>query len=143
MATELLRGKPYTCSALSPIKGKEKVKNEEKETYLFDISKVDQIFDFLVKDKQIKLPKGHKLPPTNQIQNMMYCKWHNSYSHYTNNCTIFHNVIQKALKEGMFKFADKKGASMTIDTNHFPSTTINMVSISAKNKHARKEASSS
>ena len=136
-------GKPYTCPAFTPAKRKDKIKIEENEAYLFDISKVDKIFDFLVKDKQIKLPKEHKLPLMDQIQNMKYCKWHNLYSHYTNNCTIFHNVIQKALKEGRFKLVDKKGASMTIDTNPFPLTTINIISISTENKCARKEASSS
>ena len=45
---ELLGGKPYTCLTLPPAKGKEKVKTEEKEMYLFDISKANQIFDFLV-----------------------------------------------------------------------------------------------
>ena len=143
MAVKLLGGKPYTRPTLILAKGKEKVKTKEKEAYMFDILKADQIFDFLVKDKQIKLLEGHKLPPTDQIQNLKCCKWHNSYSHYTNNYIIFHNVIQKVLKEGMFKLADKKGADMTIDTNPFPATTINMVSILAENKHARKEASSS
>ena len=109
MTVELLGGKPYTSPTLTPAKGKEKVKIEEKEAYLFDISKAYKIFDFLVKDKQIKLLEGHKLPPTNQIQNMKYCKWHNSYSHYMNNYTIFCNVIQKALKKGRFKLVDKKG----------------------------------
>ena len=52
-------------------------------------------------------------------------------------------MIQKALKEGMFKLADKKGGGMTVDTNLFPSATINMVSTSAENKRTRKEASSS
>ena len=51
MATKLLGGKPYTCPTLTPTKGKEKIKIEEKEAYLFDISKVDQIIDFLVRDK--------------------------------------------------------------------------------------------
>ena len=74
MVAELLEGKPYTFLVLTPAKGKQKIKTEEKEAYLFDISKADQIFDFLVKDKQIKLLEGHKLPPTNQIQNMKYCK---------------------------------------------------------------------
>ena len=77
-----------------------------------------------------------------QIQNMKYCKWHNSYSHYTNNYTVFCNVIKKALKKGRFKLANKKGSGMTIDSNLFPSAAINMVSISVENKHARKEASS-
>ena len=87
---------------------------------MFDISKADQIFDFLVKDKWIKLLEGHKLPLADQIQNLKYCKWHNSYSHYMNNCTVFRNVIQKALKEGKFKLVDKKGGGMTVNTNLFP-----------------------
>ena len=64
MAIELLRGKPYTCPTFTLPKGKEKIKIEEKEAYLFDILKIDQIFYFLVKDKQIKLLEGHQLPPT-------------------------------------------------------------------------------
>ena len=39
MTVELLGGKPYTCPTLTLAKGKEKVKTEEKEAYLFDISK--------------------------------------------------------------------------------------------------------
>ena len=74
MAAELLGGKLYTSPALTHAKRKEKIKTEEKQAYIFDISKVDQIFDFLVKDKQIKLPKRHKLPLMDQIQNMKYCK---------------------------------------------------------------------
>ena len=143
MATELLGGKPYTCFTLTLARGKEKIKTKEKEACLFDVSKADQIFDFLVKDRHIKLPKGHKLPPIDQIQNMKYCKWHNSYSHYMNNCTIFRNMIQKVLKEGRFKLADKNGGSMFMDINSFPSATINMVSILAKSKFAKKETSSS
>ena len=109
MVVKLLGHKLYTCPGPTLAKGKEAIETEEKEVYLFDISKVDQIFDFLVKDKQIKLLEGHKLPLRDQIQNMKYCKQHNSYSHYMNNCTVFHNVIQKVLKEGRFKLVDKKG----------------------------------
>ena len=142
MAAELLGGKPYTCPTLTPAKGKEKVKIEKNKAYLFDILKANQIFDFLVKDRYIKFFERHKLPPTDQIQNLKYYKWHNSYSHYINNCTIFCNVIQKALKEGRFKLGDKTRASMTIDTNPFSTATINIVSISVKNKCAEKETSS-
>ena len=39
------------CPTLTYAKGKEKVKMEDKEAYLFYISKADQIFDFLDKDK--------------------------------------------------------------------------------------------
>ena len=47
------------------------------------------------------------------------------------------------MKEGRFKLIDKKGDRMTIDTNPLPLATMNMVSISAENKHTRKDVSSS
>ena len=34
MAAKLLGGKPYTCPPLTPIKGKENIKIEEKDIYL-------------------------------------------------------------------------------------------------------------
>ena len=43
MTAKLLGGKPYTCPALTPAKGKENVKTEEKEAYLLDISKADYL----------------------------------------------------------------------------------------------------
>ena len=100
MAGEFIYAKPYTYPALTPSKGKE-VAKPEKESYLFDISKVDRIFDCLVKDKKIKLPKGHKIPPVDEIKRKKYCKWHHPWMHTTNNFIVFRNAIQKALKEGM------------------------------------------
>lgn len=50
MAAEFVHVKPYTCPALIASKGKE-VAKPKKESYLFDISKVDQIFDCLLRDK--------------------------------------------------------------------------------------------
>ena len=41
---EILKGKPYTCLALRPLKGKEVVRSENKEEYMFDISETNQIF---------------------------------------------------------------------------------------------------
>ena len=106
MITKLVHGKPYTCPALTPSKGKE-VAKLDKEAYLFNISKVGQIFDCLVKDKQIKLLKGHKTPLLEELKGKMYCKWHHSWTHTTNNCTVFMNSIQKALKEERLKLAEK------------------------------------
>ncbi|XP_051135442.1 uncharacterized protein LOC127254393 [Andrographis paniculata] len=54
-AAELVQGKMHTCPTLRLAKGKEV---SPKVTYSFDISKVDQIFDFLLKVKQIKLKDG-------------------------------------------------------------------------------------
>ena len=91
---------------------------------MFDISKANQIFDYLVKDKQIKLLKDHKIPPANEMKGKKYCKWHYSYTHMSNNCTIFRIAIQKALKEGKLKLAEK--GDMLVDTNPF-GLSINMV----------------
>ena len=91
MAAKFIYGKPYTCP-VTPFKVKE-VAKLDKESYLFDIFKADQIFDCLLKDKQIKLPEGHKIPLLNEIKGKKYCKLHHSWTNTTNNCTIFKNVI--------------------------------------------------
>ena len=41
MLIEIICGKPYTCLALTPANGKEIMKVEDKEAYLFEISKAD------------------------------------------------------------------------------------------------------
>jgi hypothetical protein len=33
----------------------------------FDKSKVEQIFDLLLREKQLKLPEGHKFPTTQEL----------------------------------------------------------------------------
>ena len=54
--------------------------------YDFDVSKTEQIFDLLLKEKQLKLPNGHKFPTTQELKGRPYCKWHNSFSHTTKDC---------------------------------------------------------
>lgn len=59
---------PYTCKLLKPSNGKnpmETGKNEKfvTKTYTLDVSKCDKIFDLLVKDGQIIVPRGLKDPP--------------------------------------------------------------------------------
>jgi hypothetical protein len=51
--------------------------------------KCDSIFDYLLQQKQIKLPCGHVIPSSEQLKKYMYCKWHNSYSHATNDVMFF------------------------------------------------------
>jgi hypothetical protein len=34
----------------------------------FDESKVEQIFDLLLREKQLKLPEGHKFPTAQELQ---------------------------------------------------------------------------
>ena len=40
----------------------------ENEAYLFDITKADQFFYHLVKDKQIKFLEGHKISSAEDIK---------------------------------------------------------------------------
>lgn len=85
MHVVIIQGKPYSCPALKAPKGKEVQTSKNKVEYAFDISKVDQIFDHLLKDQQIRLMEGHKIPSAEELKNKKYCKWHNSYTYSTTN----------------------------------------------------------
>jgi len=63
----------------------------------FDMAKAEQIFDLLLKEKQLKLPENHKLPTMQELQGRMYCKWHHSCTHATNDCKELHRQIQSAI----------------------------------------------
>jgi hypothetical protein len=52
----------------------------------FDKSKVEQIFDLLLREMQLKLPEGHKFPTAQELQGRPYCKWHHLFIHNTNDC---------------------------------------------------------
>ena len=85
-ATEFVwpsKAKPYTCDALKPIR-----KNREDEmTFSFDVAKCDRIFDAMLKDKLIRV--SHTLLPFEELKWRAYCKFHNSFSHATNDCNVF------------------------------------------------------
>jgi hypothetical protein len=61
---ELKDGPPYTCKLLRPSNGKnpEEPKNDKNppKTYTFDVSKYEEIFDLLVTDGIILVPKKHE-----------------------------------------------------------------------------------
>jgi hypothetical protein len=52
----------------------------------FDVSKAEQIFHLLLKEKQLKLPEGCKFPIAQELQGRSYCKWYHSFTHTTNDC---------------------------------------------------------
>jgi hypothetical protein len=56
----------------------------------FDESKVEQIFDLLLREKQLKLPEGPKFPTAQELQGRPYCKWHHLFTHNTNDCKEHH-----------------------------------------------------
>jgi hypothetical protein len=52
------KSKPFVCSSLKPASKS----RQDKMCYAFDIAKCDRIFDYLLQEKQIKLPSGHVIP---------------------------------------------------------------------------------
>ncbi|KAG5068559.1 hypothetical protein JHK85_000936 [Glycine max] len=136
MAGEILHGKPYSCLVLKPNKGQGP--SDGKVEYDFDISKAYRIFEHLIKDQQIRLKKGHKIQSLDKLKGKKYCKWHNSYIHFTTNCIVFRKDVHRALKEDHFKLANKGLAKMEVDTDPFPKLDINMVSYEEPSSKSKK-----
>jgi hypothetical protein len=109
------QAKPSACSALQSIR-----KNRQEEVkFTFNVAKCDKIFDELLKNGNIKLT--HTIPPPDELKRRAYCKWHNSFSHATNDCNVFRRQIQSAINEGRLAFQE-----MQVDTQPFPVNTIEL-----------------
>jgi len=80
------KSKPFVCSALKPVPQKNR---QEEIRFTFDVAKCDRIFDYLLQEKQIRLPNNHVIPSPEELWKCAYCKWHNSNSHATNDCNVF------------------------------------------------------
>jgi hypothetical protein len=66
--------------------------------FTFDFSKCDRIFDELLKFGYIRI--NYTLPSADELKRRAYCKYHNSFSHATNDCNVFRRQVQSALNEG-------------------------------------------
>jgi hypothetical protein len=76
--------KPISCSFLKPNGGR-----RDETKYTFDVSKCDRLFDLLLRGGVIRLTEGHVIPNTDILAKKTYCKWHDSYTHTTNECNYF------------------------------------------------------
>ena len=56
-----------------------------------------------------------------ELKRRAYCKYHNSFSHATNDCNIFRRQIQSAINDGRLSFA-----GMQIDKQPFPMNTLDL-----------------
>jgi hypothetical protein len=88
----------------------------------FDESKVEQIFDLLLREKQLKLPEDHKFPIAQELQGRPYCKWHHLFTNTTNDRKELHQQIQSAIEQGRLILGQ---FAMEVDTRSFPG--VNMV----------------
>ena len=89
-----------------------------EESYDFNVTKSDKLFDFLLEKGQIKLPDNHVMMPRDQLKNKKFYKFHNATSHSTNECRIFRQHIQRAIQQGRLKFDTPR--KMKVDDNPFP-----------------------
>ena len=71
--------------------------------------------------------EGHVIPSPGELGRKAYCKWHNSFSHATNDCNVFRRQVQSAINEGRLTFTE--GSKMKLDSDPFP---INMVEFENK-----------
>jgi hypothetical protein len=119
------QAKPSSCSSLQSIQ-----KNRPEEVkFTFNVAKYDKIFDKLLKNGNIKLT--HTIPPPDELKRRAYCKWHNSFSHATNDCNVFRRQIQSTINEGRLSFQ-----KMQVDTQPFP---INKIELASKRVLVRPE----
>jgi hypothetical protein len=107
-ATEIVWGK-------EPLTVNQRWIKKAKGTYDFDVTKADKLFEFLVKEGQIKLPEGHSMLRPDGVKEKKYCGFHDRNSHSINECKVFRMRIQKAIQEGHLKFDYK----MKLDGNPF------------------------
>ena len=116
------KSRPMVCAFLKPSPGK-----REEMKYTFDVSKCDKLFDILLQNNIIRLREGHVIPPPEQLAKKDYCKWHNSFSHSTNECNYFRRQIQSALADGRLTFGE--ASKMKLDKDPFP---INVIDFEGK-----------
>ena len=72
--------KPCVCGSLDPIH------KDRQEKFTFDVSKCERIFDELYKNGYIKM--SHVIPPLEELKWRAYCKFHNTFSHATNDFNV-------------------------------------------------------
>jgi hypothetical protein len=72
----------------------------------------------------------HTILPTDGLTRKSYCKWHNSSSHATNDCNVFHRQIQSGINESRLKFQ-----KMWVDKQPF---TVNFRKILSRKVVAKK-----
>jgi hypothetical protein len=107
------QAKSLACSSLQPVQKKW----QEKIKFIFNVGKCDKIFDELLKNGNIKI--NRTIPSADELKRRAYYKWHNSFSHATNDCNVFRRQIQSAINEGRLKFQE-----MQVDTEPFPMNVI-------------------
>jgi hypothetical protein len=102
--------------------------------YTFDVSKCDCLFDLLLRGGVIRLTKGHIIPSADILAKKTYGKWHDSYTHTTNECNYFQRQVQSMINNSRLTLGDR--GKMKLDTDPF---LVSMVKIEHKKILVRKD----
>jgi hypothetical protein len=90
--------KPSPCSSLQPIQNN----GQKRVKFTFNVAMCNKIFDEPAKSGNIKAT--HIISLLDELKRCAYCKWHNSFSHATNDCNVFGRQIQSTINEGRLSF---------------------------------------
>jgi hypothetical protein len=96
-----IKSNPIVCQALKPTPQKNWLK---KSKYTFDFI-FYHVFDILLNNNFIRIIDHNALSSSENLEELTYCKWHNSFNHSTCNCNIFCRVIQLAIDKGLLRFS--------------------------------------
>ena len=97
------KSNPFICLALKPTPQKNWLK---KSKYTFDFTFCDHIFDIILKNNFIRIIDHNALPSIQNLEELTYCKWHDSFDHNTCNCNIFCRVIQSVIDKRRLRFSE-------------------------------------
>ena len=130
---EFIGQKPYVLETTYKKNKKAKGSNRlstPARTYHFDVERADELFDILLESKYVNLPDPrNKIFSKEELRGREHYKWHSSFTHSTNNCLTFRNIIQEKFDNKILKFQDKLKENI-VDTKPFPKMVdINMVTM--------------
>jgi hypothetical protein len=77
------QAKFFICFSLQSVQKK----RQEDVKFTFNVGQYDKIFDELLKNGNIKI--NDTIPSVDKLKCRAYYKWHNSFSHATNECKVF------------------------------------------------------
>jgi hypothetical protein len=94
------QAKSLVCSSLQSVQKKQ----QEGVKFTFNVGKCNKICDELFKRGNSKI--NHTITSADELKRRAYCKWHNSFTHVTNDCNVFQQQVQSAINEGRLKFQE-------------------------------------
>jgi hypothetical protein len=59
----------------------------------------------LLKNNFIRIIDHNALPSIQNLEELTYCKWHNSFDYNTSNYNVFRRVIQSTINNGRLRFS--------------------------------------